>query len=77
MELSQLVGALMEHFLEKSSPLKGFGKIIQKRRFLFVTILILLIKGLMQCRAFKAQRNVLIRQPGINPKPPFMSHRRS
>ena len=34
-----LAGALMEHFLERNA-LKGFGKLPQKRRLLFVTVLI-------------------------------------
>ena len=30
----------MEHFLEGISPLLGFGKLTQRRRFVFVTLLI-------------------------------------
>ena len=40
MEVLHLADALMEHFLEESAPLKGFGKLTQNRRFLFVTLLI-------------------------------------
>ena len=39
MEVLYLAGALMEYFLEGSTP-KVFGKLTQKRRFLFVTLLV-------------------------------------
>ena len=37
MEVLHLAGTLMEHLLEGS---EGFGKLTQKRRFVFVTLLI-------------------------------------
>ena len=36
-------GALMEHFLDGSALFKGFGKLTQKRRFVFVILLIWVI----------------------------------
>ena len=41
MEVLHLAGALMEHFLKESALLKGFGKLTQKRRFVFDTLLTL------------------------------------
>ena len=39
-QVLHLSGALTEPFLEGSALFKGFGKLTQKRRFVFVTLLI-------------------------------------
>ena len=43
MEVLHLASALMEYLLEESAPFKGFGKLAQKRIFVFVTLLIWVI----------------------------------